>query len=150
MKLLYKILTIVCLSGILASCADLEIQKLNDKASFKAAAITAPAAISLTAADIDPDSKSTVTFEWTAAEFGVDVAVNYTLSAKIGSKEADLFAGLVGVTSHQVKASELYAKLSALGVGSSASVAFTVKATIGSDFDVITSEEKQISVTIKK
>lgn len=150
MKTLYKIFAIFCISGIFASCADLDIKNLSDKSEFKAAAMTAPSSISITPEDLATDSESTVKFEWSAAEFGVDVAVSYTIYAKYGTTTSELFIGLVGVTEHEVKAAELYGKLSSLGIkdGEAVSVAFTISATIGSNFDVITSAEKSVSVTI--
>ena len=150
MKLLYKIFALFCISGIFAACADLDIKNLSDKSEFKAAVMTAPSSINIAPADLAEGSEATVKFEWTAADFGLDVAVSYTIYAKYGTESAELFIGLVGVTEHEVKAAELYGKLSALGIadGVAANVTFTIAATIGSNFDVVTSAEKSVSVTI--
>lgn len=152
MKAFYKILAIVGACCMFASCEGLDIKNLNDESQFKAAELLDPSNIEIT----ESDNTSVVTFSWESADFGQPVAVSYTIKGTYGNKTEELFVNLPGenrltVTKYEVKASELAAKLIALGVpkGQTVKMQFTVTATTGTNFTVIESASKTVNVTIE-
>lgn len=150
MKLLNKIFVAVLALGALVSCStDLDIHKTFDESQFKTPELISPSDINITAADIA--GESAIEFKWSAADFGQPTKISYSISASYNGNEKTLYAN-INETSYVAKAPELSSKFMDMGVvaGEPASVSFTISATIGTNFKVIKSAAKSLSVKIEK
>lgn len=150
MKFLNKIFVAALSLGALVSCStDLDIHKTFDESKFKAPELVSPSAVNITKADIA--GESAIEFKWSAADFGQPTKISYSISASYNGSEKTLYTN-INETDYTAKAPELSSKLMDMGVvaGEPASVSFSVSATIGTNFNVIKSSAKSVSVNIEK
>jgi hypothetical protein len=149
MKLFRIVLSAAAVILLAASCNKVEMNMLSPESEYKAPVLNAPASINLTAAVLAKDED--ITFSWTKADFGQPAEITYNINASYGGKTTVMFAILRGSDSYTVKASELGAKLTDLGVPHSktVSVTFNMDCTIGSNFTTLKSADKAISVYVE-
>lgn len=149
MKLFRIILSTAAVILLAGSCNKVEMNLLSPESEYKAPVLNAPASINLTTEVLAKDEE--ITFSWTKADFGQPAEITYNINASYGGKTTVMFAMLRGGDSYSVKASELGAKLTDLGVphGKTVSVTFNMDCTIGSNFTTLKSADKAISVYVE-
>ena len=111
--------------------------------------VTAPSLKTHSAIVITLDNlKSTTTFKWNKADFGVPAAIEYTLYASNGASTPVLVSSGFG-DSLDVKLEDLNKQLIQLGFqpNVTANVNFTLKASISSKYDAVTSLVLPVSIT---
>jgi len=130
-----------------ASC-EKDIEELRFSDNPTAPILNQAEDINITAAN---EKTGIYTLTWKAADFGLPTEIVYTIVGKNGGKTATLFENIRG-TSHEVKYDELKNKLvSSLGVtaGMAATITFSVTATVGSGYLVLTSNEISVKAMIE-
>jgi hypothetical protein len=146
MKLIKNILAVLGALFLLAGCTTkLDIKQLGDPSSYKAPAALSPSSIHLTVADVKEDKP--VSFTWSVADYGQPTEIIYAILATYGGKTTTLFANLGG-SSYDAKSSELYQKLTDIGIphGKNVSLDIIISSTVGSDFSSLQSPAKTITV----
>ncbi len=114
--------------------------------------VTAPALTTHSSIVITLDNlKANTTFKWTKANFGVPAAIQYDLYASSGSATPLLVSSAYG-DSLDVKLEDLNKKLIQLGItpNVATNVSFTLKASISSKYDTVTSAPLTVNITAFK
>lgn len=95
--------------------------------------------------------KTSTTFKWNVADFGVPAAVEYKLYASYGTATPLLVSSAFG-DSLDVKLEDLNKKLIQLGVvpNQAANVSFTLKASISSKYDEVSSSALSVNISAFK
>ena len=148
MKTIRLILASVLAVLALSSC-EKNLEELRFSGNPTAPVLNQAGDINITADNV---KTGTFTLTWKAADFGLPTEIVYTVIGKSGSKSATLFENIRG-TSHEVKFDELKTKLmSSLGVkvGESATVTFSLTATTGSGYKILTSNEVSVKASIQE
>lgn len=147
MKTLRFILASLFAVLMLSSC-EKNLEELRFSDNPTAPVLNQAADINITSDNVETGS---YTLTWKAADFGLPTEIVYTIVGKNGGKSATLFENLRG-TSHEVKYDELKTKLvSSLGVkaGESATLSFSLTATVGSGYTVLTSNEISVKALVE-
>lgn len=146
MKTIKYILVALSVVFMLSSC-EKDIEELRFTDNPTAPVLSQVGDINITSDNLDTGS---LTLNWKAADFGLRSEIVYTVVGKNGGNEASLFENIRG-TSHVVKYDELKNKLiSSLGVktGAATTISFSVNATVGNGYKVLTSNEISVKATI--
>ncbi|MBR1406008.1 MAG: SusE domain-containing protein [Bacteroidales bacterium] len=147
MKTLRLILASLVAVLAFASC-EKNLEELRFSDNPTAPVLNQAGDINITA---ENEKSGTYTLTWKAADFGLPTEIVYTVVGKNGGKTATLFENIRG-TSHVVKNDELKTKLvSSLGVkaGESTTLSFSLTATTGSGYTVLTSNEVSVKALVE-